>query len=135
MRRVRPPAKLRQALRRAAERSQQLGRQAGVVENDVVMQRSVAEQHIDELAGVGADGRGGERDFDVEPAVAAILDPGHLADDVGEDRSLAHRRQRHFHALFDGDVARAGLDRARVAADAVGCNQSSRQSGLPLGSP
>ena len=68
----------------------------------------------------------------VEPAVAAILDPFHLSDDVGKDRSLAHRRGRHLHALFDGDIARAFADRARVAADAVGNNQSRRQNGLLL---
>ena len=91
-----------------------------VQKDDVVVQGCVAEHHVEELAGVVADGCGGQCDADVELAVAAIVYGFDLADDLVVDRRVVDRIERHFDALLDGDGLRAGFDRGGVGDDAVG---------------
>ena len=51
--------------------------QAEIGKFDVGLQRGVAEQHVEELAGVAADRRGAEPDLDLEAPAADLADrPG-----------------------------------------------------------
>ena len=84
------------------------------------MQRGIAEQHVQQLSRIVADGRRRETDTNGERAVAEIVDRLDLADDLGQHRRLVDRGQRHFHALFHRDRLRAGLDRGGVAAHVIG---------------
>ena len=56
---------------RAAETPRRRRRQLDVVQHDVVVQRGVAEQHVEELSGVCADRPADERDAHLEQAAAS----------------------------------------------------------------
>ena len=125
---------------RTAEHPHQLGRQLDVVQHHVLMQRRVAEQHVEELPGIRSDGLGGERDADLEQRVVQLPDRLDPADDLGADEIVLDRRNRHLDALLDRDRARALLDRARVAADVIDGLQTGMHgprlwpgNGLPYG--
>ena len=104
----------------AGENRGERGGDLDVQKHDVVVQGGVAEHHVEELAGVVADGCGGQCDADVELAVAAVVDGFDLADDFVVDRRVVDRVERHFDALLDGDGLRSGFDRGGVGGDAVG---------------
>src|SRR4051812_11278767 len=108
------------AVLRAAEQVDQGLRHGHVAQHDVLVQGGVAEQHVQELPGIAADGGGCQADADVEQAVAEVGDAFHLADDVGQDSPVIDRGQRHLDALLDGDAPGAGLDLGGGAAHAVG---------------
>ena len=113
------PAHLMQPVARAAESLHKLGRQLDIVQHHVIVDRGVAEQHVDQLPGIVADGRGGQRDAHLEQAMAQIADGEHAADDLGEHDIVVDRRKRHLDALLDRNGAGAALDRARIAADVI----------------
>ena len=108
-----------QPVARAAEAFDQLARQRDIVQHHIVVQRRVAEQHVDELPGIAADGFRGERDAHFEQAVLLFGDGLDPADDLGAHEIVVDRRQRHLDALLDRDGLRARLDRFGVAADLV----------------
>ena len=97
----------------------QLGRKLDIVQRHVVVQRGVAEQHVDELPGIAADGLGGERDANLEQAVFLFGDASTRPTISARTKSSVDRRQRHLDALLDRDGACARLDRSGVAADVV----------------
>ena len=70
---------------RAAECRSQVGGNVDVQQHDVLVQRGVAEQHVEQLPGIVAGGGGGQADADVEDPVAAVLDRFDLAHDVAQD--------------------------------------------------
>ena len=84
------------------------------------MQRRVAEQHVQKLAGIRADRRGGQPDADLEQVFsvgrASCLD---LSDELVEDEAVVDCRDRHFHALLDRDGAGALRDRRGVGAHVI----------------
>ena len=90
-----------------------------VMQDDILLQRRIAEQHVDELAGIVAGGRAAERDAHRERAAADVADRLHLADDLVEDLLVLDRRERHLDALLDRDRLRARFDGARVRADVI----------------
>ena len=89
------------------------------------MQRCIAEDHIQELAGIVADGLGGETDTHREHAIADVVDIFHRTHDVGQDRRVLYSGQWHFNALLDGDTPSAPLDVLRSASDMVGDSEAS----------
>ena len=93
--------------------------QAEVREFDVALQRAIAEQHVEELAGVAADGGGAEPDLDLEDPRRDLADRRDFADDLAGDVIVAHGRERRLDALLERDRLRARLDRGGVAADTV----------------
>ena len=103
----------------AAEAFDQLGRKRDIVQRHIVVQRRVAEQHVDELPGIAADGLRGERDANLEQAGLLFGDALDPADDLGAHELVRDRRQRHLDALLDRNGACARLDRPGVAADVV----------------
>ena len=103
---------LMQPVTGAAEGVDQLVRKLDIVQRHVVVQRGVAEQHVDELPGIAADGRGGERDAHLEQPVFFFGDALDAADDLGAHEVVHDRRQRHLDALLDRDGACARLDRS-----------------------
>ena len=54
-----------------------------VVDNDIVVERSVSKKHIEKLAGILANRRRGKIDADTKPAATLIFDRRHLTNDVG----------------------------------------------------
>ena len=76
----------------------ELARKRDILEHHVLVQRGVAEQHVEELPGIVADRLAGERDADLElpfPPLDDLIDP---ADDAREHEFIVDRRQRHFDA-------------------------------------
>ena len=106
------------AVRAAEGREQRCGNLC-VHQRNIVVHRGVAEQNIQQLAGVPADRAGAKLDGHVEIAAARVRNRPHLADDLLEDRRIANPGERHFDALLDGDVSRAILDGVRVGANAI----------------
>ena len=123
-------AQARKAMGGTSEAGHKLIGQNGVDEDHVVMQRSVAEQHIYELAGVASDGGGGEFYADVEAALARRADRRHAPDDVGEDARLGDGAERHLDALLHRDGLGPRLDRVRRRADPVDGGHSRRHESL-----
>jgi len=68
---------------RAAESRQETRWKNRVIENDIVVERSVPKKHIEKLAGILANRRRGKIDTDTKPAAALIFDRRHLTNDVG----------------------------------------------------
>ena len=104
---------------RATEAFDQLARQHDIVQRHIVVQRRVAEQHVDELPGIAPDGFRGERDANFEQALFLFGDGLDPADDLAAHEIVCDRRQRHLDALLDRDGVRPRLDRFGVAADLV----------------
>jgi hypothetical protein len=113
-----------QPVARTAEPFYELARNVGVVQHDIVVDRRVAEQHVDELAGILPDGLGRKRDAHLEDALFPRLDRNDPADDLRQDGFVLDRRHRHFDALLDRDGAGAVLDRGGIGADAIDGFQS-----------
>src|SRR4029079_920095 len=78
-------AQSRKAVMRAAETAYELLGKFRVVERHVLLQRCIAEQHVDELARIVADGRGREPNAHREHAIADVSEVLDLADDLVED--------------------------------------------------
>ncbi len=112
---------------RTVESPEQIIRNSYVAENDILMQRRIAEEHIDELTRIFADRSRGEVDAHVEPAVADILYIGDLPHDLRQYAGIVDRLKRHFHALLDRNRIRPRLDRARLAPNAIEGVQSRAQ--------
>jgi len=96
-----------------------LARQLDVMQGDIGVERGIAEQHIDELAGIVPDGLAGQRDPDLEQSVRLLHDGDHAADDLRTHEFVVDAGDRHFHALLDRDGAGTLIDRARVAAHVI----------------
>ena len=94
-------------------------RKLGIDEYDIVVQRRVAKQHVEKLAGIGADGGGGQSDAHLEQVLVERAGRLDLSDDLVEHEAVVDGRDRHLDALLDRDGARARVDRARIAADMV----------------
>src|SRR6516165_9957013 len=118
-RRADPPPQLIEPVAGTAEDLDQVLGKRDVGEYHVLVQRRVAEQHVDELPGIAADGRHRERDADLEQAVVAFGNGLDAADDLGAHEIVLDRRDRHLDALLDRNGTRALLDRARIAAHEV----------------
>ena len=104
---------------RAAERRRDIVRDLGIVQHDVVVDGGVAEQHVDELAGVAADGCRRQRDPRFEQPGADLAHALDASDDLGEHVLVVDRGERHLDALLDGDRLRARVGRVRIAADVI----------------
>ena len=111
-----PPARLVQPMARTAEHPHQLGRQIDVVEHHVLVQRRVAEQHV-ELPGIRSDGLGGERDADLEQRVVCRI--ASTRPTISERTKSSSIAATGISTLCSTAIARALLDRARVAADVI----------------
>ncbi len=61
-------------LSRAAERGGEIGRDVHVQQHDILVQRGIAEHHVEELPGLQPGGGGGEADAHLEHPAAAVLD-------------------------------------------------------------
>ena len=96
-----------------------LGRQFHVVQHDILVQRCVTEEHVDELPGVIRNGLRREPDAHFKQARLLLGDRLDAADDFVPHEIVGDGRDRHFDALLDRDCARARLDRPSIAADAV----------------
>ena len=118
-RRAHPAPQLMQPVTGATEGFDQLLRKHDIVQRHVLVQRGVAEQHVDELPGIAADGFGGERDANFEQPMFFFGDALDPADDLGAHEVVHDRRQRHLDALLDRDGACTRLDRSGVAAGVV----------------
>ena len=107
------------ALPRPAEGRRQFRRELGIFEHDVVLDGTVAEQHVHELPGFETGGRGGKPDAHAERAVARILDRLDAPHDIRAHLGVVDRVERQFHALLERQRPGARLDGAGVRADAV----------------
>ena len=110
---------LGEALSRPAEGLEHPGRQDGIVQDDVVEKRRIAEQHVHELAGVVSRGLRIEPDARLENSGPEIANGAHLAHDLAEHALILDGRDRHLDALLDRDGAGAFLDGAGLATDVV----------------
>ncbi len=118
-RRRQPPPQPAGAVARPAEGIGKLARDYDVAEYHIILQRAVAEQHVEQLPGIIAHGRGSERNAHLEPALLLGDDFVHPADDALQHERVADCRERHLDALLDRDGAGTRLDRAGIAADAI----------------
>ena len=110
---------LGEALSRPAEGRERRRWQNGVMKNDIVEKRSIAEQHVRELAGVMPRGLHVERDARLEKAGLDAANVTDLTHDFPENVLVLDGRNRHLDALLDGDRTRALLDGAAVGANMV----------------
>ncbi len=83
------------------------------------LQRAVAEQHVEELRGLGPGGRGRQAEHDLE-GIAGGPDRLDARDHVVQHAPVGDRRERHLDALLDGERLRARLDPGSGCGDAVG---------------
>src|SRR5689334_7209489 len=118
------PAQDLDPMPRAFKGAHEFGRQLDVVEPDVVMDRRVAEQHVDQLPGIAADCCGRERDAHLEYAAARILgayilDVEDTPDDLVVHKRVVDRLERHLDALLDSNHTSTLRDRTRIAANAI----------------
>ena len=104
---------------RPAEHRRKLVRDRGVMQDNVVVDRGVAEQHVEELPGVAADRRRRQRDSRLEQSRGNFADAFDAPGDLRQHMLVVDRRERHLDALLDGDRLRARVDRFRVAADVI----------------
>ncbi len=86
---------------RPAESLRQRRRQIQVDEFDLRLQRAVAEQYVQKLAGILADRLGGEPQVGEAGAVGLRLDPLDACHHLVEHAGLADGLRRHLDALFD----------------------------------
>ncbi len=119
MRRSRSLSQSLHAMARTAERRTQPGRQVDVPQDDIVVQRAVAEQHVQQLAGIVIHGRRRQRNRDIEQAGHDLSNRFDASDDFRQDKVVGDRRQWHFDALLDRERTGARVDRPRVATDAI----------------
>ena len=110
---------LGEALSRPAEDLEHPRRQDGIVQDDIVEKRRIAEQHVHELAGIVSRGLRIEPDARLENAVPEIANGAHLAHDLAEHLLIFDGRDRHLDALLDRDRTGAFLDGAGLATDVV----------------
>ena len=89
------------------------------MQDNVVVDRGVAEQHVDELPGVASDRRRRQRNARLEQTGADLANAFNAPDDLGQYVLVVDRGQRHLDALLDGDRLRARVDRFRVATDMI----------------
>src|SRR5207244_1905828 len=78
-----------------------------------------AEQHVDELAGIVADGRRRKRDCNLEQTLFDFTDGLDLPDDLAADEIVVDCSERHLDALLDRNGLRALGNRAGIAADMI----------------
>ena len=105
---------------RAAKEIREAGRQFNIVQHDVLMEGTVAEQHVKELSGVVACGVGSQGDANFELPVFLLCDRLDLAHDLRPDKWIIDRRKGHLDALLDGERLRTSLDRTCVGANVIG---------------
>ena len=117
---------------RAAKSRRNIVRKLGIVQHDVVLQRGVAEQHVDELTGVVAGRGAAQADSDREQAGRNLADILHPADDVVEDVLVLDRRKRHLDALLDRDGTGAAFDRTRIRADVINGDEAGHGFSLEM---
>ena len=111
-------------VQRSTKRLDQAIRDDHVLQDYIFVQRCIAEDHIQELAGIVPDGLGGETDTHREHAIAYVVDIFHDTHDIGQDRHVLYGGQRHLDTLLDGDGPRARLDVLRGATDMVGDSEA-----------
>ena len=107
------------AMTRTPKRQAQRRRQVDIPQDNIVMQRAVAEQNVQQLTRVVIDGRHGQRYGDLECARLHLMDGLHTPDDFVADKVVRDRRQWHLHALLDRQRIGPRVDRTRVTADAI----------------
>jgi hypothetical protein len=95
------------AVVRPAEGTRQRRRQRRVEQLEVGVQRAVAEQHVHQLAGVGADRLDAERKLRQASAVGLRFDAFDARHDLAQHAFVAHRFGRHLDALLEREHARA----------------------------
>ena len=108
-----------QAVAGPAETRHQLGRKLDVMQGDIGVQGGIAEQHVEELAGIVPNGFAGQRDANLEQVAGLLCDGRDAADDLGADELVVDGRDRHLHALLGRYGSGAILHRARVAAHVI----------------
>ena len=92
----------------------------GIDERDVVVQRCVAEQHVEKLTRFEAGRFHREAQAHVEDVGGDRRDFGDLRHDFAQHARVPHRRQRRFDALLERDRLRTGVDRIGRRAHAIG---------------
>jgi hypothetical protein len=119
------PAELAQALdpeARATERLAQRLRQLDRRQAHVVLERRVAEEHVEQLRGIAR--RGGQRKSEGRERLAPPgLELEHARQHLALDCVAADRLARQLHCLLEPERLDAGL--GIVAADAVACDDLS----------
>ena len=89
------------------------------MQQHILMQRAVAEQHVEQLRGIVAESLLPQRDGDLEHACFFFGDRLDLGDDFRAHERVINRRNRHLDALLDRKRTRTRFDRARIAADTI----------------
>jgi hypothetical protein len=115
----RTPAQAVNSVARPAEALRHICRQLDVVKHDIVVDRGIAEQHVEKLTSIVADSGAGERNAHLEPAVPKVLNRKDPPDSLAQHLLIVDRIERHLHALFDGNGAGTLVNRMRVRAHAV----------------
>jgi hypothetical protein len=104
---------------RTAEGLDHVAGKLDVMQHHVLVQRGVAEQHVEELPRIVPDGLGGERDADLEQSALQVGDGLNASGDLLEHEVVIDRGERHLDALLGGNGLGARVDRPRVTSDAI----------------
>ena len=105
---------------RSAEAGRDARRDPCIQEGDVVVERRVAEQHVEELSRLEPGRLHGDPDPDLELVRRHGHDIVDARDDLGEHARVVDRRKRRLDALLERERQGAGVDVAGGRADAVG---------------
>ena len=103
-----------------AERVDEVGGEIGVDQLDVLVQRAVAEQHVDRLRRVVTGGERREANADAEAVGIERLDARDAAHHVLAHPGIAHDVRGHFDALLQRERGGGRLDVGGGRADVVG---------------
>src|SRR6202043_906126 len=117
---------------RGAKELREAGRQFNIVQHEVLMEGTVAEQHVKELSGVVACGVGSQGDANFELPVFLLRDRLDCTHDLRPDKWIIDRRKGHLDAMVDGEGLRTSLDREGVGANVMG-DVEARMHERPVG--
>jgi len=124
-----------EAVARAAECLDEPRSELDIVQHHIILQRAVAEQHVEQLRGIFTDGLLPQRDADLEQAFFYFGDRLDLSDDFCAHEWVVNRRNGHLDALLDSKRTGARFNRVRIAADTIESFQPSLHHHSLTGAP
>ncbi|MGH7330538.1 MAG: hypothetical protein ACREJX_19490 [Polyangiaceae bacterium] len=92
------------------ERGQECRRQDDVMQLNVLLQRAIAEEHVEKLSGIFTDRRDGQLQGHAISGVFHRLDPGDARYDLLANARVAYRGERQLDALFERERLRSRAD-------------------------
>ena len=105
---------------RTAELRHEIRGKLHIDQLDVIVQRAIAEQHVDGLRDVAAGGRGRQANAHLVHAIVAAMHTVDASDNMLGDERIADDFGRDFDALLERDGRRHGVQLFRRRAHAIG---------------